>query len=334
MTFANLTADVNQKADASLAPDPAQPVGGVAPVALTGTGTAPSHHGELLQGVFEEGGRLHRGLLTLPCSVFGSRAEIRLRQDEPELTVSPGWKTKALAAAHAMLARVGLPGLGGRLTLHSTIQVGRGLGSSTSDVIATFFAVLDAARMRLSAEQLARIAVEVEIASDPLMFDRMLLFGQREGRVIEDLRRPMIPVEVLGFPFADEELDTLAFTPARYTVWEIECFRAMRGLLRRAVVYNDLVSLGRIATASAQINQRFHRVPHFSRLLEIVGESSALGIQVAHTGTIAGLLFDPADPELDRRLAAAARGLGALGITETWHYTARSDGHGRYDIAS
>jgi uncharacterized protein involved in propanediol utilization len=139
---------------------------------------------------------------------------------------------------------------------------------------------------------------------------------------------------VLGFPFADEELDTLAFTPARYTVWEIECFRAMRGLLRRAVVYNDLVSLGRIATASAQINQRFHRVPHFSRLLEIVGESSALGIQVAHTGTIAGLLFDPADPELDRRLAAAARGLGAVGITETWHYTARSDGHGRYDIAS
>lgn len=200
-------------------------------------------------------------------------------------------------------------------------------------MIATIFAVLDAAGLRLSAEEVACIAVEVEIATDPLMFDRMMLFGQREGRVIEDLHRPMIPVDVLGFSFADEELDTLAFPPARYTVREIECFRAMRGLLRRAVAYGDIAPLGRIATASAQINQRFHMVPHFSRLLEIVEESSALGIQVAHTGTIAGLLFDPADPELDRRLAVAARGLGALGMTENWHYTVRSEGRGRYDIA-
>ncbi|WP_084265391.1 GHMP family kinase ATP-binding protein [Actinomadura macra] len=306
---------------------------GGAPV-LTGTGAASSHHGELLQGVFEQDGRLRRGLVTLPCSLFGSRARIRLSRGGPELTVSPSWKTKALAAAHATLAVVGLTGYGGRLELDGDVRVGLGFGSSTCDVTATIFAVLAAAGRHLPAERVARIAVDVEAAADPLMFDRMLLFGQREGVVIEDLRRTMIPVEVLGFAFADGGLETLAFQPARYSVWEIECFRAMRGLLRRAVAEGDRAALGRVATASAGINQRFHPVPRFNDLRRLVEKSAALGLQVAHSGTVAGLLFDPDHPQLERRLALAARGLRDLGFAETWRYTSRNEGHAGDDAAS
>ncbi|KMS85458.1 MULTISPECIES: GHMP kinase [Streptomyces] len=295
---------------------------------LLGTGTAPSHHGELLQGVFDDGGRLRRGLVTLPCPLFASNATVRLDRWETELTVTPSWKTKALRAARTTLEELGMGAYGGQLELRGDVAVGRGLGSSTSDVTAAILAVLDAVGRRLPPERIARIAVAAEAATDPLIYaDRMLLFAHREGAVIEDFHRPVPPLGVLGFSVTDEEIDTLALPPARYNAWEIECFRALRGLLRRAVAHADHAELGRISTASARINQRFLPVPRFDRLLEIAEESGALGVQVAHSGTVAALLFAPHGPRVEERTALAARRLAELRITDHWRYIAGSDSH-------
>jgi uncharacterized protein involved in propanediol utilization len=298
---------------------------------LTGTGTAPSHHGELLQGVFEDDGGLRRGLVTLPCPLFASNATVRLSRWEPELTVTPRWKTKALDAARATLRVLGMGDYGGELRMRGDVAVGCGLGSSTSDVTAAILAVLSAAGRDLPPERIARIAVGAETATDPLIyFDRMLLFAHREGAVIEDFHRPVPPLEVLGFSTTSQEIDTLALPRARYDAWEIECFRALRGLMRRAVARGDHRELGRVSTASARINQRFLPVPRFGRVLEIAEESGALGVQVAHSGTVAALLFAPHRPGLDRRTALAARRLAELRITDHWRYTAGSETHVPY----
>ncbi|MGW5482699.1 GHMP family kinase ATP-binding protein [Streptomyces sp. NPDC004008] len=310
---------------------PEQAPGALEHGTLLGTGTAPSHHGELLQGVFEDDGRLRRGLVTLPCALFASNATVRLSPWEPELTVTPSWKTKALNAARSTLDVLGMSAYGGRLELRGDVAVGRGLGSSTSDVTAAILAVVNAAGRHLPPETIARIAVGAEAATDPLIYsDRMLLFAQREGAVIEDFHRPALPMEVLGFSSVDKEIDTLALPPARYNAWEIECFRALRGLMRRAVGRGDITELGRIATASARVNQRFLPVPHFHRLLEIAEETEALGMQVAHSGSVAGLLFDPYRPRLEGQLALAARRLAELRLTNHWRYTAGSDSHVTY----
>ncbi|MEV6512394.1 GHMP kinase [Streptomyces sp. NPDC051642] len=298
---------------------------------LLGTGTAPSHHGELLQGVFEDDGVLRRGLVTLPCSLFASNAVVRLSPWQPELTVTPAWKTKALGAARTTLEVLGLSDYGGELELRSDIAVGRGLGSSTSDVTAAIFAVLSAVGRTLAPERIARIAVAAEAATDPLVyFDRMVLFAHREGLVIEDFHRPVPPLAVVGFSATEKEIDTLALPRARYNAWEIECFRALRGLMRRAVARGDHRELGRIATASARINQRFLPVPRFDRVLEIAEETEALGVQVAHSGTVASLLFAPHQPGLEQRTALAVRRLAELRITDHWRYTAGSDSHVPY----
>ncbi|MFI5756582.1 GHMP kinase [Streptomyces sp. NPDC051569] len=304
--------------------------GGVAGDVLVGTGTAPSHHGELLQGLFEDGGRLRRGLVTLPCSLFASEATVRLSSWEPELRVTPTWKTKSLSAARDTLAALGLDTYGGVLELRGDVAVGRGLGSSTSDVTAAILAVLSATGRHLAPERIARIAVGAEVATDPLIFDRLVLFAQREGEVIEDFHRPVLPMEVVGFSYADAEIDTLSWPAARYTPWEIEYFRSLRGLLRRAVGRGDTADLGRIATASARINQRILPVPHFDRLLQTAEESGALGIQVAHSGTVAGLLFDSRQAQLESQVALATRRLNQLRFTDNWRYTAGSDSHGTH----
>ena len=51
------------------------------------------------------------------------------------------------------------------------------------------------------------------------------------------------------------------------------------------------------------------------RLVETVG---ALGIQVAHSGTIAGIIFDPATAELGERLFETNARVAELYGTETW----------------
>jgi uncharacterized protein involved in propanediol utilization len=309
MTYTDMRGDAAPGAVRTLAP-------------LVGTGAAPSHHGELVQGMFESAGRLRRGLTTLPCSLFMSRARVRLHPMVPELVVTPTWRTKALAAAHGTLRVLGLAGYGGTIEVDSDVRVGLGLGSSSSDVTATILAVLAAVDRTLRADQIAHIAVAAEAATDPLIYDRMLLFAQREGNVIEDFGRPMIPLDVLGFDSGLGEVDTLAMPAPRYTTGEIAQFGLLRRSLRRACRAGDAAALGAIATVSARINQRLLPVPRFERLLDVMAETGALGLQVAHSGSIAGLLYPAGPRALERRLAAGERQLAQLGLHDTWRYTA------------
>jgi len=288
---------------------------------LRGSGVAPSHHGELLQGVFEDGGGLHRGLVTLPCPVFGSRATIRLAPRPGILAVRPAWKEKARRAAECTLGALGVTAVDGVLEIESDVDVGRGLGSSTSDVVATVHAVLDAVGAQMPPERVAAVAVESETAVDPLMYDRMVLFAHREADVLEDFHAPVPAMRVLGFAATGGTIDTLGLPPARYGTWEVECFRALRGLLRRSVRHRDPVGIGRVATASAMINQRFLPVPGFDRLRAIARRCGALGVQVAHSGTVVGLLWDEQVPRVTASVAEARRLVEELGIETTWTFT-------------
>jgi uncharacterized protein involved in propanediol utilization len=130
-----------------------------------------------------------------------------------------------------------------------------------------------------------------------------------------------MPIQVLGFGTSGDGrgVDTLATPPARYTSWEIEAFRVMRGMLRRAIRIGDVALLGRVATASAKINQRHLPIPRFADLLAVARECDAAGLQVAHSGDVAGLLWAPG-PSLRSCLDRAQRLLGGLGFRETWQF--------------
>jgi uncharacterized protein involved in propanediol utilization len=294
-----------------------------------GYGAAIGHQGEILQGVFHDDGAVVRGLVTLPCRLFGSKAAF-LADETGVVTVEPAWRVLSRRAAQLTLERCGRRGLGGHVTVQSNIPPSWGLGSSTTDVTATIRAVADALGVLVTAEEVAVLAVATEVASDSTMFeDRCILFAQRAGVVVEDLGGALPPLVVLGFNTHGAEeggsIDTLAFAPARYDWAEIESFRPLLGLLRRAVQTQDAMLLGRVATASAAINERFLPQPGFERLLEIADEVGAVGLQVAHSGVVAGLLFR-ADERAERRLEAAAQLLRGLGIERTWRFGTREEG--------
>ncbi|MFD7031365.1 GHMP kinase [Streptomyces sp. NPDC059917] len=308
-------------------PRPAAPGGGDP---HTGAGYAPCHHGEILQGVFLDGsGRRCAGLVTLPMAGPGSHATfVRRPGTEPgALTVVPADRTKAAGAAGLAVAecarRSGRPPCGGELRLAGDVPVGLGMGSSTSDVIAAVRAVADAYGLRLPPETVARLAVRAELACDPLMLDeRPVLFAQREGRVLEVLGPRLPPLVVVGCALGGgAPVDTLALPVPEPGDDDVRAWERLRGLLRRAVATGDVRLLGQVATASARRGQQVLGHPEFDALCAVARRVGAAGVQIAHSGSVAGVLFDPAAPGLRHRVRSCLRALDARAIPATRTFT-------------
>jgi uncharacterized protein involved in propanediol utilization len=291
--------------------------------ALWGEGSCCAHHGELLQGAFELNDQLVRGLVTLPCSLMSAHARACLRPGSGHVSVVPSWKRKAARAAELALAHVSLADWDAEVTLTGDIPTARGFGSSTADVTATIRAVMSATSRSISHADLGHIAVEAETASDPLMLDSAVLFAQRRGHAIQRLGPALPNLVVVGFGSGSSRapgVDTLSFPPARYTAAEIGLFRTLRAAMARACRNTDAVTVGWVATQSAWINQSYLPVPRLDLIHAIADAVGAVGIQVAHSGDIAGLLFAAPDADLESRTAECQARLGELGIGPTWHF--------------
>ena len=291
---------------------------------VQGRGQAIGHHGEILQGVFEcPEGTLHRALVTLPCRTLRSTATF-VPSSGPGVAVDPAWKVKALRAAHLTLDHLGFPDQGGTLVIHGNAPTCWGLGSSTSDVTAAIRAVGQAFRVQLDPVATASIAVQAEVASDSVMFeDRTVLFAQREGIVLEDFELRLPALDVVGFNSdpSGRGVDTLVMLPAVYGSWEVEMFRPLLGLLRRALCEQDASLLGLVASASARINQSHLPKPYFDRLERLVESVGAVGLQVAHSGSVVGLLFDSAVSAKEERMAAAEAAITDLSFPKPWRFS-------------
>ncbi|MFE0642902.1 GHMP kinase [Streptomyces sp. NPDC058877] len=299
-------------------------------IAAFGTGHASCHHGEILQGVFlDADGRRCAGLVTLPMAGPGSTAVFTRRPGTPPeaVVVVPPDRTKAARAAALATTecteRTGAPPCGGELRLSCDVPVGLGMGSSTSEVIAAVRAVADSYGLRLPATTVARLAVRAESACDPLMLDgRPVLFAQREGRVMEDLGPALPPLVVVGCALGGAApVDTLSLPVPEVRDEDVRRYERLRAALRRAVATGDAHLLGTVATASARRGQQVLGHPEFDALTDTARRTGAVGVQIAHSGAVAGVLFDPAAPDLRHRVHDCLGALDAHGIPVTRTFT-------------
>ena len=287
-----------------------------------GVGWAPGHHGELLQGAFDDGtGRVRRALVTLPQPDRGSRAVFHPSQRHWGVVGTPELVKVRRAAILALrqFSTHPAPAKGGQVEIVSDVPRGMGMGSSTADVTATIRAVADYHGVALSREEVGRLAVLAECAADSIMIDdRVVLFAHRDGVVLETLGHRLPPLLVVGCDTQPGvRVDTLGLPPAEYDDREVATFGVLRCALRRAVATGDAALLGRVATASARINQRFLPKPGLEELLELGLAHGGCGVQVAHSGTVAGLVFDARRPEAVAGARRCAAALEALGLAPT-----------------
>lgn len=268
-----------------------------------GTGRAIAHHGEILQGVFEnEDGHLLRGLITLPLAAQQSTATYWPNGPGRVRTRPPG-RGKAAKAAALTLKHLGFANIGGDLTIESDIPIGHGYGSSTADVVAAIRAVAAGAGVSLRCSTLSKLAVQAEGASDAIAYgEQMVLFAHRQGDIIEHLGGDYPPLQVVGFRSGGARpIDTLNLPRARYDQQQIAQFKALRGLAFRAVKQQDPRLIGYVATASARIGQHHLAKPDLETILNLAKAFDACGVQVSHSGTLMGVIFDPTEPGVVQR---------------------------------
>ncbi len=253
----------------------------------TGVKALPATCGELVQGTLDG----VPCLVSCPISRY-SIARVTLRPKR-------GWQvphnaSKAGAALHAATAHLDWTDIGGTLELASDLPRGRGYGSSTADIGATLFALGAALGSPLSTATVAQLAVGVE-PSDSTLFPGLTLFDHRAGSFYTYLG-PAPPLTVLVID-PGGQVDTLAFNRLdhRAALRRLASIhRQAFALLRHGIQAKEWGALGVAATLSARVHQAILPNPLLERVLDLARQVCALGTCRAHSGTLLGLLLDPA----------------------------------------
>jgi L-threonine kinase len=255
---------------------------------LLGSATvrAPGVCGELAQGVIEG---IHF-LVTCPID-FYSRVKVDLYSDGPGVE-APEDCEKAAAAVRRTLSQLKSAKVRARLTVHSPIPRGKGMGSSSADLAAAIAATGLALGEELTPYQIAQIALSIE-PTDGIMIPGVALFDHRAGIIRESLGPPP-PMEIVALDLGGT-VDTVQFNMVdRFGRWQAvgeQTTEALR-LLRQGISDQDPVLVGQGASISAQASQNVLAKPRLAEVKEFAESVGAVGINVGHSGTIMGVLLD------------------------------------------
>ncbi|WFU31408.1 kinase [Bradyrhizobium brasilense] len=245
------------------------------------------------------------------------------------IDVTPAHFHKCEIAARLALDAFGMKNMAGRLEVTTFVPEGVGMGSSTSGVVASIRAVANAvsayrgARIVPAPHLQAKLAVAAEHACDSLMFDcagSTVLLAQCIGKVVRSFNGPLPQMHILGFDTssAGDCINTDRLPRARYSRDQIAAFGCALAVLERAIAEQSVALAGRVATFSAMTSeaavQNPLKKPKFKELIRIKEGTGSAGVVVAHSGTVAGLIFDPCLPDLRTRMDEASTAIARLGF--------------------
>lgn len=281
----------------------------------SGTGCSFGTFGELLQGVDTKGRDF---LVTLPINRF-SNAKFTY-YPSLGIMVSPSNKQKSKELAALILRHYGYEP-GGILEINSNIPVGKGLASSSADLVATARALNECFDLCMTTEEMLSFIRHIE-PTDGVMYEGVVSFYHRIVQVNEFLG-DLPQLTIIGF---DEggEVDTIDFNklPKPFTQQEKIEYDELQRKISQAIRHRDIKGIGEVATRSAVLNQKLRYKKFFNMILEICAEVDGLGVVAAHSGTCLGILLSPENEGYEQKLNTAYTALQHLGgeitIYQTW----------------
>ncbi|MBC2329289.1 GHMP family kinase ATP-binding protein [Listeria swaminathanii] len=263
--------------------------------------TCPASCGELLQGWIAGGEKL----ISYPINWY---SEVTLSD---KLGVNSSGHTKAWLAFDLTCEYFGMtkrerPPVS--LQVKSTIPVAKGMASSTADIAATIGATAKWLNKPITESEIAKLCLQLE-PTDSTIFKSLTLFDHLKGDVIQSSNwMPKLGVVVL------EPLTILETAIYRQKDHQEQLLKNEPQLAKGLQLFNQAVAqksihlLGEAASISAACNQAILPKPFWNELVEVAENLDLVGLNVSHSGTVVGLLYDleKTDPleilfELERR---------------------------------
>ena len=199
---------------------------------------------------------------------------------------------KAKQAALKTLAYLGAANEMPKVELISSIPKGKGLASSTADISAVSQAVALSLGRKLSAEEIAHIALSIE-PSDATFFEGIVQFDYRQGKLI----RPMGLCPAIDILIYDcgGEVDTMTFNSRNDLIAlqksnEKEIAKAV-SLFERGIRQQSIENIGKAASISAFCNQKILYKKQLDDFYRVGVAAGGKGIVCAHSGTVLGLIL-------------------------------------------
>lgn len=264
--------------------------------------------GELVQGPYTRDGELHIGLVSLPLRRYSWMHFEPDAEGDVDVDLAHRQKCRRAMALYLHAAGRRLPP--GRWSCESELLQGKGMASSTADMVATIRCLDSLFARRTSLEGIAAILRQVE-RSDSVFLDRYALYLSARQEVVCPL--PASPAFHACYIDEGESVDTEALGPHLLDHYHrhLDAYRRNLTCAIAAFRTRDLAGIARCATTSARLAQPAVPKRHLDALLHEQRHFSADGIVVAHTGSLIGYLYRRRPtPALMGELSAFFRGLG------------------------
>lgn len=277
---------------------------------VAGHGWCSGTLGELFQGPLERDGKIEIAIVSLP---FSGRSTCRYILDaKARAPVGEGLESrpKTARALELLTTRYPIQLPPGRWVFSSNLEVGKGMASSTADIVAAIRCVARMSGRRLRARDVMNILREVE-RSDSVFLDEAALYLSERHEVVVRFGRSL--AYTAAYLVEPGVVDTEAVRDClikHYQRNAPDYRRLLEGFLAGAA-RRDPRLVAEAATESARLSQRCLPKRRFAALRSAMPALGADGVFVAHTGSVAGFLYvRPPDAELRAEISAFFEGLG------------------------
>ena len=243
----------------------------------------PASCGELLEGQVNG----VRQLISLPINIY-NQLTIEIKPDfnhSAQAFSIPTEYSKAYQAAALFYQRYQLMPYFERTHLHfqNQITVGKGLASSTADIVNVLYGLSHFHDIALSQQDIALMALEIE-PSDSTMFNTLTLYDFINGSQFTPIGAvPEFDILIFELP---HQVDTVSMYQSHW-VDNHHLDQAVQDIQTQL----SLENLGKAAIQSAINHQHISNKPYLNHMLDLVDTHQLYGMNIAHSGSVMGFWY-------------------------------------------
>ncbi|HEM2741428.1 TPA: kinase [Streptococcus suis] len=238
--------------------------------------SCPGSCGELFQGVKD-------GQEFLLTYGINRKSYARLIREVEETEFAIGEKVNKVLEQLAPLKD------GWKLEKKSTLPIGKGMSSSTADMLVGLQALAVFQNRYLTAEELTTFCCQIE-PTDSIAFADWTVINPLSGQILFQTDwKPELYVYILEPRKTEWTVELARMTEC--PTYPVQASQALLDNFKEACRSKNEVLLGQIATTSALLNNTRLPKPYLADIISLVNQIGLLGVNVAHSGTVVGILM-------------------------------------------